>query len=115
MRAVRRLRKQKRPSSSYALGRSGQVWQGQIEATVVTSTVAAATVKAGKYKDLLMGGDAPYDIDHVGLIALRQEYGLINYLNLFVNQQVRTGRAQELNAKWIGGTLPELTIKGVYR
>jgi len=26
----------------------------------------------------------------------------------------RTGRAQELNAKWVGGTLPELTIKGVY-
>jgi len=88
--------------------------QGQIEATVVTSTVAAATVKTGKYKDLMMGGDAPYDIDYVSLIALRQEFGLINYLNLFVNQQVRTGRAQELNAKWIGGTLPELTIKGVY-
>jgi polar amino acid transport system substrate-binding protein len=50
----------------------------------------------------------------VSLITLRQEYGFINYLNLFVNQQVRTGRAQELNAKWVGGTLPELTIKGVY-
>ena len=89
--------------------------QGQIEATVVTSTVAAATVKAGKYKDLQMGGDAPYDIDYVGLIALRQEYGLLNYLNLFVHLQTRTGRAQELNAKWIGGTMPDLTVKGVYR
>ena len=88
--------------------------QGQIEATVVTSTVASATVKEGKYKDLMVGGDAPYDIDHVSLIALRQEYGLLNYLNLFVNQQVRTGRAQELNAKWVGGQLPDLTIKGVY-
>jgi polar amino acid transport system substrate-binding protein len=89
--------------------------QGQIEATVVTSTVAAATVKSGKFKDLEVGKDAPYDIDYVGLIALRQEYGLLNYLNLFVNLQVRTGRAQELYEKWVGGTLPDLTVKGVYR
>jgi ABC-type amino acid transport substrate-binding protein len=89
--------------------------QGQIEATVVTSTVASATVKAGKYKDLQIGGDAPYDLDYVALIALRQEYGLLNYLNLFVNQQSRTGRAQELYEKWVGGTMPDLTIKGVYR
>ena len=61
-----------------------------------SSTVAAATVKSGKFKDLVVGKDAPYDIDYVGLIALRQEYGLLNYLNLFVNLQVRTGRAQEL-------------------
>ena len=89
--------------------------QGQIEATVVTSTVAAATVKNSKFKDLEVGKDAPYDIDYVALIALRQEYGLLNYLNLFVNQQVRTGRAQELYQKWVGGTLPDLTIKGIYR
>jgi ABC-type amino acid transport substrate-binding protein len=89
--------------------------QGQIEATVVTSTVASATVKSGKFKDLEVGKDAPYDIDYVGLIALRQEYGLLNYLNLFVNLQVRTGRAQELYQKWVGGTLPDLTVKGVYR
>jgi ABC-type amino acid transport substrate-binding protein len=89
--------------------------QGQIDATVVTSTVAAATIKAGKYKDLVMGGDAPYDIDYVGLIALRQEYGLLNYLNLFAHLQTRTGRAQELYAKWVGGTMPDLTVKGIYR
>ena len=89
--------------------------QGQIEATVVTSTVANATVKANKYKDLQVGGDAPYDIDYVSLIALRQEYGLINYLNLFTHLQTRTGRSQELYNKWVGGTMPDLTVKGVYR
>ena len=83
--------------------------------TVVTSTVAAATVKSGKFKDLEVGKDAPYDIDYVGLIALRQEYGLINYLNLFAHLQTRTGRAQELYEKWVGGTMPDLTVKGVYR
>jgi hydroxyproline transporter system substrate-binding protein len=90
--------------------------QGQIEATVVTSTVASAIVKEGKYKGLMMGGDAPYDIDYVALIAPRQEQGLINYLNLFINQQVRTGRYKALYDKWIGGgEAPNLTISGVYR
>jgi ABC-type amino acid transport substrate-binding protein len=90
--------------------------QGQIEATVVTSTVAAAVVKEGKYEGLVMTGDAPYDIDYTALIALRGEQGLLNYLDLFVNQQVRTGRYKALYEQWIGmGEAPDLTIPGVYR
>jgi len=88
--------------------------QGQIDATVVTSTVAAATIKSGQFQGFKMTGDAPYTIDYVSLIGPRTEYGLINYLNLFVHHQIRGGRAQELYEKWIGGTLPELTVKGVY-
>lgn len=90
--------------------------QGQIDATVVTSTVASAIVQEGNFPDLVMTGEAPYDIDYVALIALRQEQGLLNYLDLFVNQQVRTGRYQELYNKWIAqGDAPDLTIPGVYR
>jgi polar amino acid transport system substrate-binding protein len=90
--------------------------QGQIDATVVTSTVAAAIVQEGTFGDLVMTGEAPYDIDYVALIALRQEQGLLNYLDLFVNQQVRTGRYQELYNKWVApGDAPDLTIPGVYR
>ena len=89
--------------------------QKQIEATVVTSTVAWAHVKSGKFPTLSVEGNAPYDTDYVSLIAVRSEYGLINYLNLFVNQQIRTGRAQELYNKWIGeGDMPGYTIPGVY-
>jgi polar amino acid transport system substrate-binding protein len=37
------------------------------------------------------------------------------YLNLFVNQQVRTGRYAELYKKWVGeGNAPDLTVPGVY-
>ena len=64
----------------------------------------------------MVKGDAPYVTDYVSLIGLRQEQGLLNYLNLFVNQQVRTGRYKELYDKWVGGgEAPDLTVKGVYR
>ncbi|MBI6619024.1 transporter substrate-binding domain-containing protein [Pseudomonas corrugata] len=92
------------------------VAQGHIDATVVTNTVAAATIKSGKYKGLKIAGDAPYVIDYVSLGAKRSEYGLLNYLNLFINQQVRTGRYNELFVKWVGKEIPpaNLTVPQVY-
>jgi polar amino acid transport system substrate-binding protein len=72
-------------------------------------------VASGQYEGLVIKGDAPYPVDYTALIALRQEYGLLNYLDLFVNLQVRSGRYQELYDKWIGGTAPDLTVDGVYR
>jgi hydroxyproline transporter system substrate-binding protein len=89
--------------------------QGQIDATDVTSTVASAIVNSGKYPNLEITGEAPYQPDYVCMIALRNEQGLINYLNLFISHQVREGRYQELYKKWIGtGQAPDLTIPGVY-
>lgn len=89
--------------------------QGQIEATVVTRTVASSIVESGNYKGLTIKEDAPYLPDYVSLIALRSEYGLLNYLDLFINQQVRTGRYQELYEEWVGGDAPDLTVDKVYR
>ena len=90
------------------------VAQGHVDATVVTNTVAASTIKSGKYKGLKIAGDAPYVIDYVSLAAKRSEYGLVNYLNLFVNQQVRSGRYAELYEKWVGGKPVDLTVPGIY-
>jgi len=89
--------------------------QGQIDATVSTSTVAQANVKSGNFTGLAVVGKAPFDTDYVALFTNREEYGLINYLNLFINQQVRTGRYAELYEKWVGGDAPDLTVGGVYR
>ena len=56
------------------------------------------------------------EVRPTALITLREEFGLINYMNLFINQQVRTGRYAELYKKWVGeGEPADLTIKGVYR
>jgi len=90
------------------------VAQGHIDASVVTNTVAAATLKSGKYKGLKIAGNAPYIVDYVSLAAKRNEYGLTHFLNLFVNQQVRSGRYAELYDKWVGGKPVDLTIPGVY-
>ncbi|NMT64543.1 ABC transporter substrate-binding protein [Marinobacter orientalis] len=90
------------------------VAQGHIDATVVTNTVASSTLKAGKYEGLKIAGDAPYVTDFVSLAAKRDEYGLLNYLNLFIHQQVRTGRYAELYDKWVGGEPVNLTVPGVY-
>ena len=90
--------------------------QGQIDATVSTSTVAQANIKTGNFPGITVVGLAPFDTDYVALFTVREEYGFINYLNLFVNQQVRTGRYAELYKTWIGGAeLPNLTVNGVYR
>lgn len=89
--------------------------QGQIDATVSTSTVAQANVKTGNFPGISVVGKAPFDTDYVALFTLREEYGLINFLNLFVNQQIRTGRYAELYENWIGGELPDLTVSGAYR
>ena len=92
------------------------VSQGQIDATPLINTGAKDIMKSGKYPNLIVAGETPYVPDYVTLATLRQEYGLINYLNLFINQQVRTGRYAELYKKWIGDEPPvDLTVKGVYR
>ena len=87
--------------------------QGQIQATILPSTLAAAAIK--QYPEFEVVGDAPYVIDYVGLMAPRGEQGFLNYLNLFITQQVRTGRYDELYTKWIGGKPASLSVPNVYR
>jgi len=90
--------------------------QGQIDATVATVEVSEANVNSGNFPGIRIVDKAPMVPDYVALITLREEYGLINYMNLFVNQQVRTGRYAELYEKWVGEGVPaDLTVSGVYR
>ncbi|PZO67339.1 MAG: amino acid ABC transporter substrate-binding protein [Paracoccus denitrificans] len=90
--------------------------QGQLDATVSTVEVANANVASGNFPGIKVIDKAPMVPDYVSLFTMRNEYGLLNYLNLFVNQQVRTGRYAELYAKWVGeGEPADLTIQGVYR
>ncbi len=90
--------------------------QGQLDATVSTIEVAQANAESGNFPGIRIVDKAPMVPDYVALITLREEYGLINYMNLFINQQVRTGRYAELYKKWVGDGEPaDLTVRGVYR
>ncbi|MBE2275985.1 MAG: transporter substrate-binding domain-containing protein [Rhodobacteraceae bacterium] len=90
--------------------------QGQLDATVSTVEVAEANVKSGNFPGIKIVDKAPMVPDYVALFTMRNEYGLINYLDLFVNQQVRTGRYAELYKKWVGDGEPaNLSVPGVDR
>jgi polar amino acid transport system substrate-binding protein len=90
------------------------VKQGQVDAVIVTDTVAANNIKSGKFDGITSGPVAPFGADIVGMMTKRKEFGWINYLNIFINRQVRSGRYQEIYSKYVGGTAPDLTSVGVY-
>lgn len=89
--------------------------QGKVDAIISGNTAVANIVKSGKYANVAMGPEAPFPVDVTGIMTRREEYGLLRYLDLFVNRQVRSGRYQELYDKWIGGKAPSLAIPGVHR
>lgn len=90
--------------------------QGQIAATVTYMETAEASISSGNYPGIHIVGAAPMVSDYVALFTQRDEQGFLNYLDLFINQQVRTGRYAELYAKWIGEREPAiLTVSGAYR
>lgn len=90
------------------------VKQGKVDAIIVTDTVAANNLKSGKFEGVVAGPMAPFGEDIVGMMTKRKAYGWINYLNIFINRQVRSGRHQELYSKYVGGDAPDLTSKSVY-
>lgn len=90
------------------------VKQGQVDAIIVTDTVAANNIKSGKFEGVTSGPVAPFGADIVGMMTKRKEFGWINYLNIFINRQVRSGRYQEIYSKYVGGTAPSLSSPGVY-
>lgn len=89
--------------------------QGRVDATIGSDTSIANIVKSGKFGKVKLGPIAPFGKDITAFMTLREEYGWLNYLNLFINHEHRNGRLQELYGKYVGGTMPDLTTPGVYR
>lgn len=87
------------------------VAQGKIDAGITTSTTVKPIVD--KYDGVIAGPRMPWGTDYTSVVGPRKDFGWLNYLNLFVTQQVRSGRYQELWGKYVGGQAPELRIPGV--
>lgn len=89
--------------------------QGKADAIISTDTTIANLLKLPKYKDYEAGPFVPGFDDFVSIITKRSEYGMINYLNLFIHQQVRSGRYKELNKQFFGNSpVRKLTVDGIY-
>ena len=87
------------------------VAQGKADVGITTNTAVKPIV--GQYDTVVAGPRMPWTTDYTSVVAPRKDFGWINYLNLFVTHQVRSGRYQELWDRFVGGEAPALRIPGV--
>jgi polar amino acid transport system substrate-binding protein len=87
------------------------VAQGKADLGITTNT--AVKPITDQYDNIDSGPRMPWTTDFTSVVGKRQDVSWLNYLNLFVTHQVRSGRYQELWDKYVGGEAPELRIPGV--
>lgn len=87
------------------------VAQGKADVGITTNTAVKPIV--AQNNTVIAGPRMPWTTDYTSVVAPRKDFGWINYLNLFITHQVRSGRYQELWGRFVGGEAPELRIPGV--
>lgn len=90
------------------------VSEGVVDGVILSNTVVKHTINSGNVPSVKSGPIAPFGTDIVGMMALRKEYGWINYLNLFIYKQNADGRMDTLHEKWFDSPLPDTTTLGTY-
>lgn len=88
------------------------VAQGKADVGLTPSTSIKPVTQ--QFKNIVAGPELPFVPDYTSVIAPRKEQAWLNYINLFINHQVRTGRYAELWEKYVGGEAPTVTVPGVY-
>ncbi len=88
------------------------VAQGKADAGITTNTAVLPITE--QHKTIIAGPRMPWTTDYTSVVGPRLDVTWLNYLNLFVTHQVRSGRYQELWGKYVGGEAPELRIPGVF-
>lgn len=87
------------------------VAQGKADIGITTNTAVKPITE--QYDTVFAGPRMPWTTDYTSVVGKREDVTWLNYLNLFVTHQVRSGRYQELWGKYVGGDAPELRIPGV--
>lgn len=87
------------------------VSQGKADLGITTNTAVLPVTQ--QYDTVLAGPRMPWTTDYTSVVGRREDISWLNYLNLFITHQVRSGRYQELWGKYVGGEAPELRIPGV--
>jgi hydroxyproline transporter system substrate-binding protein len=86
--------------------------QGKVDAILIDNSVFRALSGSGQFPNLVMGGPAP--LNDWGSIAVRRDdFQFLNWVRMFVFQQVQSGRFAELYKKYYGVDAPPLTADGV--
>lgn len=87
------------------------VAQGKADIGITTNTAVLPITT--QYDTLAAGPRMPWTTDYTSVVGKREDVTWLNFLNLFVTHQVRSGRYQELWGAYVGGEAPELRIPGV--
>ena len=87
------------------------VAQGKADIGITTNTAVKPITE--QYDTVLAGPRMPWTTDYTSVVGKREDVTWLNFLNLFVTHQVRSGRYKELWGKYVGGEAPELRIPGV--
>jgi polar amino acid transport system substrate-binding protein len=87
------------------------VAQGKADAGITTSTAVKPIV--GQYGTIAAGPIMPWVADYTSVVGPRLDVTWLNYINLFITHQARSGRYAELWTKYVGGQVPDLRIPGV--
>ena len=78
-------------------------------------SAASALVKSGQFPTLVIKGNAPSPADMTGIAVRKSDADLLRWANVFIWNQVRTGRYQELFQTYFGNDTapPTLGFPGV--
>lgn len=87
------------------------VAQGKADIGLTTNTAVQAITQ--QYTSVSAGPRMPWTADYTSIVGPRKDVTWLNYLNLFVTHQVRSGRYDELWNQYVGNNVPELRIPGV--
>lgn len=87
------------------------VAQGKADIGLTTNTAVLPITQ--QYDTILAGPRMPWGTDYTSFVGRREDVTWLNYLNLFITHQARSGRYEELWGKYVGGDAPELRIPGV--
>ncbi|HYS66098.1 MAG TPA: transporter substrate-binding domain-containing protein [Paraburkholderia sp.] len=87
--------------------------QGKVDAILVSASTANLLVKSGKFPTFVVAGNV--DLNDMDSIAVkRDDYQFLNFVKLFVWNQVASGRYKELYNKYVApGEPAPLNVKGV--
>lgn len=88
--------------------------QRKIDGLIVAAGTAGALVKSGQFPSLQIKGTAPTPADLAGIAVRKTDTDFLRWVNVFVWNQVRTGRYQELYRTYFGTEqAPALNVPGV--